>query len=422
MAALTTTDYDAVFHEFWLPLFEVQFNEQSVLMDEVIMSRDTKNVVNLQARISMEIESWAGFESAAESANLVDPNPGQYTEAIVPMRFHYMAFDMTGQAIDATTADAAASAPAFNREMTTKINVFHRQTNRMMHFDGSGVLCLVDGAPSGTTITVDAAYGIANDINGHLFLSKGVNLEIWSAKTGGSLRGTCTINSVTPGTGASTSATIVVDSVPGGTADNDFIFLKGARGIEMMGCQGIIDDTSFVTTLQSIDASAAGNEWWRAQVRDAGDAGGTAGTAIPLTRNRINRVLEDVVFIGGGDIKMILSNPAVQRTYGDMAARDRIVVNEVELDNGWRGLSYNGIPWIADFYAIGNQALFVDPSTLSVYELARPQWMDRGDGILKQVSDSGGDLDVWRARYYWYSEMGVTKRMANGILRDIEEI
>jgi len=80
MAALTTTDYDAVFHEFWLPLFEVQFNEQSVLMDEVIMSRDSQQVKNLQAHIAMEIESWAGFASAAESANLVDPNPGQYTE------------------------------------------------------------------------------------------------------------------------------------------------------------------------------------------------------------------------------------------------------------------------------------------------------------------------------------------------------
>jgi len=85
-------------------------------------------------------------------------------------------------------------------------------------------------------------------------------------------------------------------------------------------------------------------------------------------------------------------------------------------------LSYNGIPWIADFYAVGKQAMFIDPSTISVYELSRPQWMDRGDGILKQVSDSGGDLDVWRARYYWYSELGFSKRMGNGILRDIQEI
>jgi len=422
MAALTTTDYDAVFHEFWLPLFEVQFNEQSVLMDEVIMSRDTKSVVNLQAHIAMEVESWAGFASAAEGANLVDPNPGQYFEAIVPVRFHYMAFDLTGQAIDSTSADAAAAAPAFNREMTSKINVFHRQTNRMMHADGSGVLCQVDGVPSGVTITCDNAYGIGDDINGHLFLSKGVNIEIWSAKTGGSLRGTATINAVTPGSGASTSATFTVDAVPAGTADNDFIFLKGARGIEMMGCLGGIDTTTYVSNLQSINASTAGNEWWRAQMRDMGDAGGTSGTVGPLTRNRINRVLEDTVFIGGSDIRFILSNPACQRTYGDMAARDRIVVNEVELDNGWRGLSYNGIPWIADFYAIKQQAMFIDPSTIEVHELARPQWMDRGDGILKQVSDSGGDLDVWRARYYWYSELGFTKRMANGVLRDIQEI
>jgi len=288
-----------------------------------------------------------------------------------------------------------------------------------LHGDGSGVLCLVDGSPSGDTITCDSAYGIANDTNGHLFLSKGVNIEIWSAKTDGVRRGTATITSVTAGSGTSTSASFTVDAVPSGTTNNDFIFLKGARGIEMMGLLGIIDDTTYVSTLQSINASTAGNEWWRAQVRDAGDAGGTSGTNLALSRNRINVVLEDVVFTGGGDTRFILSSPAVQRTYGDMAARDRIVVNEVELDNGWTGLSYNGIPWIADFYAVGSQANFIDPSTLTVYELSRPQWMDRGDGILKQISDSGGDLDVWRARYYWYSELGVSKRMANAVMRDI---
>jgi hypothetical protein len=391
-----------------------------VLMDEVIMTRSSRMVKNLQAHIAMEVESWAGFASADESANLVTPNPGQYAESIVPLRYHYMAFDLTGQAIDSTSQDGAAAAPAFSREMMTKINVFHRQTNRMMHGDGSGVLCQVDGTPSGSTITCDNAYGIANDTNGHLFLSKGVVIEIWSAKTGGVQRGTATINSVTPGSGASTSATFDVDAVPAGTADNDFVFLKGARGIEMMGLLGGIDQNTYVGTLQSV--AYATNTWWGAQIKDAGDAGGTSGTAIPLTRNRINQVLEDCVFIGGADIRFILGSPAVQRTYGDMAARERIVVNEVELDNGWMGLSYNGIPWMADFYSPGAVAKFIDPATIEVHELTKPQWMDRGDGILRQVTDSGGDLDIWRARYYWYSEMGFTKRMANGDLRDITTI
>ena len=133
-------------------------------------------------------------------------------------------------------------------------------------------------------------------------------------------------------------------------------------------------------------------------------------------------MLEDVIFVGGGDTRFILSNPGIQRTYGDMAARERIVVNEVELDNGWAGLSYDGIPWIADYYAVGKQAMFIDPSKLEVHELTKPQWMDRGDGIMRQVTDSGGDLDIWRSRYYWYSELGSTKNMAQGILRDIEQI
>jgi hypothetical protein len=125
-----------------------------------------------------------------------------------------------------------------------------------------------------------------------------------------------------------------------------------------------------------------------------------------------------VNFQGGGDIKFIIGDPNVQLTYGDMAARERIVVNTVELDNGWSGLSYNGIPWMADKFAPPNRAAFIDPSSLRIYEMSRPQWLDRGTGVLKQV----GRTDVYEAQYVWYAEFGVSSRRKNGMLEDIEII
>ena len=90
----------------------------------------------------------------------------------------------------------------------------------------------------------------------------------------------------------------------------------------------------------------------------------------------------------------------------------------VELDNGWKGLSYNGIPWIADKFAPKQRAAFIDPSSMRLYEMMRPNWLDRGTGILKQV----GRTDVFEAQYVWYSELGVSSRRKNGMLEDITEI
>jgi hypothetical protein len=205
------------------------------------------------------------------------------------------------------------------------------------------------------------------------------------------------------------TAILTLDVLPSGTADNDMIFIEGSRGNEMMGLYGGIDDYSIVSTFQSL--TAALQPQWISQIHN----GASAGTSEPLTRTRINKVLRDINHTGGGDTKFILGSPDVQLAYGDMAARNGIQVNEVDLDNGWRGLSYNGIPWMADKFAPENRAAFIDPSALRIYEMARPQWLDRGTGVLKQV----GRTDVYEAQYFWYAELGFGSRRRLGWLNDI---
>lgn len=402
MASLTTTDFDDILKEFYLPLFEKQFVQQSVLMDDVILKRDSEHVEGKNAYIALEFETWGGTNSIAEGGTIVTPEPSDYARTQIGMTYHYAAFRITGPVMEASRSSAGAFAPALNREMTSKLDAFHRQINRQLWNDGSGALALVDDGSPDTTLGVDAAYGIANDSNGHIFFGPNMNIDIWSAKTGGSNRGEARVTAVT-------TSQITLDTLPSGTTNNDVIFLEGSRGNEMMGLYGIIDDYTVATTLQGL--TSATQPQWIAQMHD----GASAGTNEPLTRTRINKVLRDINHVGGGDTKFILGSPDVQLAYGDMAARNGIQVNEIDLDNGWRGLSYNGIPWMADKFAIDNKAAFIDPSALRIYEMARPQWLDRGTGVLKQV----GRTDVYEAQYFWYAELGVSSRRKLGFLNDI---
>ena len=402
MASLTLTDYDDILKEFYLPLFERQFVQQTVLMDDVILKRDSEHIEGKNAFIPLEFETWGGFNSIAEGGTIVTPEPSDYARTTVPMAYHYAAFRLTGPVMEASRSQSGAFAPSLNREMTSKINTFHRQINRQLWNDGSGVLALVDSGSPDATLDLDAAHGIANDDNGGTFFGPNMNIDIYSAKTAGSYRGSARVTSVS-------GNTITLDTLPSGTANNDMVFLEGSRGNEMMGLYGGIDDYSVVSTFQGLTSST--QPTWISQIHD----GASAGTNEPLTRTRINKVLRDVNHTGGGDTKFIIGSPDVQLAYGDMAARNGIQVNEVDLDNGWRGLSYNGIPWMADKFAPENMAAFIDPSALRVYEMARPQWLDRGTGVLKQV----GRTDVYEAQYFWYAELGFSSRRKLAWLNDI---
>jgi len=413
VAALTMSAFDNILKEFYLPLFEEQFNRQTVLMDEVILKRDSEHVEGKNAFIAVEWETLGGTDSISEEGTLPTPEPGDYNRLQIGMKYHYARFRITGPVIDASASDPGAFAPALQREMKSKITSFLRHANRMMFGDSSGALARIDDASPDTTLGVDAAYGIANDDNGTLFLTPNMNLTFASAKTSGTNRGTARVTAVNKSTDI-----ITVNADPG-VSNNDFIFRENSSDDgtgttkEMMGLLGIIDTTDFVTTLQNINGSTETR--WQAQHR----TGSTAGTNEALTLLRMQLLWDDVTFSGGGQPKFILCNQRTALTYAMMAKRENITTNKMSLDGGWSGLDFNGqAPVIADVMCPPNRMFYVTPETLRLYEMARPQWLDRGTGVLKQV----GDTDVFQATYYWYSELGVSNRGKNGVLEDITEL
>jgi len=420
MASANTTTFDPVFKEFYLPYFIEQYDRQTPLMDEVIMKRDSEHVENLSAFVAMEWETWAGTGSRDEEEEFPTPEPGDYQRTEIPLRFHYAAFRVTGQLLEASKTDAAAFVPALQREMKSKITSFHKHENRMLWGDGAGVLCQVDGTPTAgdLTLTVDNAYGISNAINGHMFLSKNVHIDIYSAKSSGVLRRTFKITSVTRGSGSSTSATVELDTAPeaAGVVDGDYVFLESSINKEMMGLLGIIDTNNFVTTLQGL--AYGDHPDWGAQIRQ----GATAGTAEGLTLLRMMLLANDIAFTGGGNTNIIMCSPGIQLTYAMMCKREGIPVAKATLGTGWTGLEFlygdKSIPVIPDKYAPGSRMAYIDAETLRMYELARPQWLDRGEGILQRI----GRTEVYEAVYMHYVECGILKRMANGMLEDITEL
>ena len=409
MGETNLSEFNDWLKEFYLPIVREQFKTQTILLDSRIITQDSENISGKQANLAIEGISFAGVGSRAESGTLPTPQPGRYTRLTIGMKYHYASLLITGQTLAASRDNSGAFADAMTTESNTKLRAFHMDINRQLIWDGNAILALVDGTPTTTAITIDAAGGLADDVNGDKFLSEDCDIDIYSST--GTLRGTCKITAVTEGSGTSTSAIITVDALPDGVLDGDYIYRAGAKGNEMTGLYGMASTT---TTLHSL-APSSFRDWVATVV-----TGATAGTAEPLTKYRMEKLRSDMFHRGGNAVDFVLAGPGVSLTYGDLAARGGIMVNRVKVGTtDWEGADWGGRAIVEDSFMPKQRMFYLARRVLTLYQMNEPSWLSNTSG---SILDRVYGTDTYRADYGWYSLLGCSMRRGIGMLSDITEL
>lgn len=176
-------------------------------------------------------------------------------------------------------------------------------------------------------------------------------------------------------------------------------------GKEMIGLRGIIDDTTDLTTFENIDASST--RIWRGRRIDA------SGTN--LTSDLLQRLLDDVMILGGEDPDTLIMHPKQRRKYLDLVVPQKRYQSD-SMDTGFRKLSFNGIELWLDIdcqddtvYAIKKRLIRkyeVDPLSMGTH--------DGSDRFLRKIN-----ADVFQAYWRHYCNFGTSKRNAHGKLTNL---
>ena len=87
----------------------------------------------------------------------------------------------------------------------------------------------------------------------------------------------------------------------------------------------------------------------------------------------------------------------------------------MELDGGWTGLDYNGIPLLVDNDAIDGEIHYLTTKDLQIYRMSDYEWMQKDGAILSRISG----YDMYEAVIYRYAEFGVTNRATQAVLCDL---
>ena len=392
MAGATLTTFDAVLKEDYGRKLRSTINTRRILMSRLARTSESSDFTGRRAVVPINLRPSQSVGARAEGGTTPAPQNQTYDDLLVPMVYNYGTAKFTLPAIKATASDMGAFERVMDAEMRGLERDARNDINRQMQGDGFGAIGRVDGEiSSATTLVLDSGHSV----------KRNMVIDVWTAKIDGSQN----INSVTVTAVSGNNLTIASSSA----ADNAWVFREDSRGEEMMGIQGIVDSTTYVTNLHGISRSDYPE--FAAQILD------NSGTNRPVTLDLLQQGFLQAEQQAEADISLGLTTYNLWRKIGNLMAPDRRYTPSMSLSGGFTALDFNGKPIVADRDTPANNFYWLDESTFTRYELADWDFDDTDCNILHKVSNEAS----YEALLYYYAELSCTDPANNVNIRDLSE-
>lgn len=175
-----------------------------------------------------------------------------------------------------------------------------------------------------------------------------------------------------------------------------------ADGKEMMGLEGITDDSTLLSTFQSL--SATNSQIWRGRRIDAASSN--------LTSDLLQRLIDDIHVLGGETVDMLIMHVRQRRAYLNLVVPQKRYMDG-DMDTGFDKLQFNGIDLFLDEDCQTDHVYALKKSFIRKFELS-PMAMASHDGsdVFLRIANQ----DVFQAYWRHYINLGTSKRNATGKL------
>ena len=407
MAGATLTTMNAALKKLYLPRLQSTVNTATVLLSRLERVLAEKSVSGQSAIVPINIRPSEAIASLGDGEALPTPQNQTLVESSVGYNYLYGTIRITHPTIAASRNEAGAWTKVISAEMEGLERDLRNDVNRQLFGWGNGVLGTTNGTGSGVTaLVMDTGHAIkANMV-----------LESFTATSGGS-------TGITNQTVSAVSGNAVTLAGAESWADAEYVYRKGSRGNEMMGLQGIIDDASktsgigaFVSTLQGISRAAADYPEWNANVFEHS----TPGTSRNVTDTLLDDSILEIEESGEGNLTCGISSRVQFRKIAQLMTPDRRYSDAMELNGGFKSISWGGIPifWDANcpVDVNGNDMLFwLDENELAIYQLADWNWDDEDGNVLHRNEGYA----TYDGTLYYYANMGTTAPDNMGVIRDL---
>lgn len=407
----------------YLPTMQKLLNNATILWSRLDKDSSTQDVQGKSFTIALQKgRNLASGLGVAELSTLPVGESQVYTTAVVPNKYLYSNIRVSGPVIRATRSNAGAFVRAVESEMKGVMVDMKRAMNRQIHGNGTDALAYWTSADDTSPEEMDDGTGYAFT---HLPVGQTIDCSAVDASDHTTLLNTGRLV-VTLGAEAATNFSVAwATGTVSGTAAGDYLVanLPGTTtstlGRQMMGIYGIISDQDPPNAAGGLASglhglAVASNAQWRAQML------GSWTTKRDLAFSDMQKVISKIATNSAyseKDIKFILCNYPIRDKYVELCTNERFHYNTMTLDGGFRAVTFNELPIVADNQAKRGAMFFVVPDTLTIFRSSDFDWMDKDGAVLSRIANQDG----YEATLFHYGDLGCKARNGNGALIGLNE-
>ena len=332
-----------------------------------------------------------GIGAGTEDGELPSATGNNYEQFVTTLKNLYGTIEISDKAIRASENNSGAFVNLLNAEMEGLIKASSFNFGRMLFGDGSGIIGNVISV-SGNVITLDS---VKNVIEGMLIDIRDESGSVILGATGRRITGVDRVNKTVTVSGA-TLSTVTEGAV---------VTVQGSYNNEITGLAKIFDQSS--ETLYGVNK--AENPWLAPYTKAVNGA---------ISEAEIQVALDTIEENSGSAVNFIVCSWGVRRALINLMSKNKRIVDVMNLEGGFKALSYNGIPIVADRFCPEGTMYLLNTDDFTLHQLCDWQWLTGDDGrILKQIPGK----PVYTATLVKYADLICDRPYGQGKLTGITE-
>ena len=333
-----------------------------------------------------------GIGAGEEDGALPDATGNNYEQFVLTLKNLYGTIEISDKAVRASENNAGAFVNLLNAEMDGLLKASSFNFGRMLFGDGSGKLASVASISNGA-VTFDS---VKNLIEGMVVDFRSEDGEIIEGATGRKVLSVDRSTKAVTFSGATlTTATIPADSI---------ITVQGSYNNEITGLGAIFGDSN---TLYGLNRNT--HKWLNPYIKTSQGE---------ITVSDLQKALDTIEEQSGSGVDMIICSWGVRRALQALFSANNVAVGSMELAGGYKAMSYNGIPIVADRFCPEGTMYLLNTEDFTLHQLCDWQWLEGEDGsVLRQVAGK----PVYTATLVKYADLICSRPNGQGMISGITE-
>ena len=354
------------------------------------IQRSTSDVVGKDVKKLVKYGVNGGISAGTETGALPVSGEADSLTFTASLKNLYGTIEISDKALRASANDEGAFVNLLNDEMKSLIKSASYNFGRMLYGDGTGNLATLVGKIDGKYMVTSVAGIVEGMLVDFITYEGQVLSNVVAAK-------------VTSVDRANNMIEVETKEEITDVGDYTGVYIQGSYQKEITGLKAIFENEN----LYGVDRTKYG----ALKPYDKVDVG-------EISENVIQTAIDEIEENSGSQINFIVCSWGVRRALVEYYKQYKTMMPSMEIEGGFKALSFNGIPVVADRFCPEGTMYLLNTDDFKLHQLCDWKWLEGEDGkILKQIPGK----PVYTATLVKYAELMCERPNGQGRLTNIAE-